>query len=175
MGLRRLIAIVGTATAASGLALSVVPMAGAKSGVPKGATVVKCKDSVTTQIPAGTDQELPSAPQGTQWGSSSCKKLGNGIEKTTYTLGQFSGNFIGKFKVYLNAGTVTGKFKLLPQEGSLGNVYSPTFGFASYAGNAKVVSGTGAWTGIKGKGTDLCMSKDGLHYTCFLKLILTKL
>jgi hypothetical protein len=174
MRIRRRIAIVGTASAAGGLALAFVPLADARSTPPKpppGSTVVRCRESVTTQIPADSSQELPSASSGEQWGQIHCRSpIGVGVAKDAFTVRTANGKMLGKFRAYFPTGTVFGRFALVPDEGSL-----QSFTTANYSGRVRIVSGSGAWSGVAGKGTDTCQSPDGLHYQCVLKLALSKL
>jgi len=163
--------------AAGVLAVWIVPASGAAKPVPPGATLVKCKALITTEIPGGQTQELPGAASGKQWGLAHCAKpLGIGVQKNAFAVDQNSGEMKGSFRAYLATGTIFGKFKMVPQEGSLSNPgLSATFASVSYMGTIKVVSGTGAWAGANGTGTTTCNASDGLHFTCINKLILTKL
>ncbi len=91
-----------------------------------------------------------------------------GIEKATFTQDAATQNLSGKFTVYFASGTVTGKFKFVPAEGSLVG-----FAAANYTGSVKIVSGTGTLSGAKGVGMATCTSPDGLHFNCVYQLALT--
>jgi hypothetical protein len=172
---RRRISIVGVAAAAGAFAAAaaITPAAVvAKSNT----TTVKCKYKVTTAAPSGSPDLLPGAANGEQWGSIHCSSpVGGGVRKDDFKTNLFSGNVKGKFTEYFSKGTISGKFLLIPQEGSLGNLYSPTFGASAFLGKVKITGGTGAFAAASGKGTSMCASNDGVHFKCVDKLDFTSL
>jgi hypothetical protein len=155
------------------------------------AIVLKCKVSLTTEPPAGSDSV--SAPsQGNQYGPVHCPKktiapavkgFGSGVEGNSFTIPD-SGDTVGRYTQYFGDGTVHGTFDLTPGEGSTsGGIVS--FQGQTWAGTLKVTGGTGAYKGIqdfkatkgkKGKagkkslGTMSCTSADGVHMTCSEKV-----
>ncbi|HTX31008.1 MAG TPA: hypothetical protein VMD09_06465 [Solirubrobacteraceae bacterium] len=91
---------------------------------------------------------------------------GAGLSIITYTealKGTTGFTDIGGFKSYFNRGTIHGTYSL---SGTL-----PTSGSSVTAtGPIKITGGTGAFAGIKAKGTQTCTSNDGgSHYTCVAK------
>ena len=166
--------IVGAASAAGVLALAIAPAAGAASSTtPKlSPNLVKCTGTLVTQLTAA-DMGLPPA-NGTQKGTVHCKKgLGKGQEKTTFKTNVISGNETGTFVIKYKKGTEKGKFTLLPQEGSLtgtGSMYS-AFGTAGFAGTLKFKSGTGIFKGLKGTGSLVESSEDGINFKIVEKVL----
>lgn len=169
--------IVGAASAAGVLAFAITPAAGvAASATPKlGPHLVRCKGTLTTKL-TPADLGLPPA-NGTQKGVVRCKKhLGKGHEKTTFKTNAVSGDVTGTFviKFKKKVGKVTGKFKLIPQEGSLGNgnPYAPgMFGAVNYAGTLKKVTwGKGKFVGVKGTGSVVESSLDGITFKVVEKI-----
>ena len=70
---------------------------------------------------------------------------------------------VGTFKGFYNTGTIHGVYKE--------NATIPTTGTTVTAtGPIKVLGGTGAFAGAKGKGTLTCVTNDGgNHFTCVAK------
>jgi hypothetical protein len=165
--------IVGAASAAGVLAFAITPAAGAATSTPKlSPNLVKCTGTLVTQLTAA-DMGLPPA-NGTQKGTVHCKKgLGKGREKTTFKTNVISGNETGTFVIKFKKGTEKGKFTLLPQEGSLsgtGNLYS-AFGTTGFAGTLKFKSGTGIFKGLKGTGSLVESSEDGITFKIVEKVL----
>jgi hypothetical protein len=169
------ISIVGAAVAAGAFATAALITPAAVVAKAK-TTTVKCKYKVSTAAPSGSPDLLPGAANGEQWGSIHCSKpVGGGVRKDDFKTNPSSGNEKGKFTEYFSNGTIRGSFLLIPQEGSLGNLYSPTFGASAFLGKVKVTGGTGAFAAAAGKGTSMCVSNDGVHFKCVDKLDLTSL
>jgi len=83
-----------------------------------------------------------------------------------------SGDTVGTYVDYLQAGSVHGAFVLTPQEGS-GTLTPANFESENWTGTLTVVGGTGVYKGIKGKkdtGVLNCTSPDSVHLTCTEKI-----
>jgi hypothetical protein len=164
MSLRRWTTAVGAASIVGGLTLA--PAAGASSNP----NLVRCTGKLATEIPAGQTEVIP-PNQGKQFGAVQCGKgIGAGLQKNSFKLHSSTGNLTGSFTAYFKNGTIKGKFKLTPQEGSLGNLNAPTFGAAGYAGTVNGLSGTGAFASATGTGTMTITSTDGIHFKLVEKL-----
>ena len=162
--MKRQIYLAGAATAASSLVLAVafVPAAISK---PKRAPGLTCHVSIGVSVPVGSTQVVVPADQGSMYGSVRCKQFGAGLQSATFSVVN-SGDTVGRYVDYFDTGTIRGAFDLTPQEGTFGG--NPAS--ASYLGTLTIKGGTGAYVGIKGKGTSTCASADGVHMTCTLKL-----
>ena len=103
---------------------------------------------------------LPPVSDGTAWGFANCPKVGSGTERDKFTVPD-SGNTESKFTMYFPLGTVAGTYELVPTSDQL------NFLAASWTGTMKVLSGTGAYKGIKsGTGTMTCSSPDQVQIAC---------
>ena len=96
---------------------------------------------------------------------------GGGIEASSFIV-PFSGDTIGTFTQYLSAGSIKGRFNLVPQEGS---PVSTGTGFSSqdWVGILTVTGGTGIYKGIRSNrnaGTLTCSSTDTVHLMCTEKV-----
>jgi hypothetical protein len=162
--------IIGVASAAGVLAIAIAPAAGvAKSNKPtSNPNLIRCTAKLTSAVPAGQDQVFPNQTPGEQWGWIHCGKgVGTGLEEIAYKI-PVSGDEVGTFVAYFKGGTIQGKLDLAPQEGSFSpNGSTATFGFASFAGALKHMSGTGALaSAATGTGTATCVANDGVHFKC---------
>ena len=101
--------------------------------------------------------------QGSEYGTAQCAKLGTGVQGDSFTVPD-SGNTEAKFTWYLRTGTVSGKYELTPQEGTL------NFLNVTYDGTLTVTGWHRHLHGIKGSGTMTCASQDGIHTSCTDKL-----
>lgn len=171
---RRRICLVGAALAACSLTagLAIASAAGAntvKASKKPVTFTVTCKTTVTTALPAGETQYTPPIQQGTDYGSVTCSgtRLRSGVQWDTWTIPD-SGDTVGRFRQYFNAGTVHGTFDLTPGESA-----PPTqdnLAATNYTGTVSVLSGTGVYWGITGHGTSVCASPDDIHLSCTVKL-----
>lgn len=177
---------IGAASVAGVLAIAITPAAGAAISTPTlSPNLVKCKGTLVVQLTAA-DMGIP-PDNGVQKGTVRCKKgLGKGKEvlnyKTHLTSGNITGTFSIKFKKKIHiagvtkkvkVGTAKGKFLLIPQEGTLGgtgNLYS-AFGAVGFAGTLKFKGGTGIFTGLKGTGSLVESSQDGITFKVVEKII----
>lgn len=135
-------------------------------------TVLKCKISLTTTPPSGSNTVSQPSSQGSQYGPVHCPKagFGGGIEKDSFTVPD-SGDTVGTYTQYFHAGTVSGSFDLTPTEGP--PISSSNFDAQSWTGTLTVTGGTGVYNGIKGKkgsGVFNCTSPDSVHLTCTEKV-----
>jgi hypothetical protein len=155
--------------------------AGSKSGSGhSGAKPIKlnCKLELIAAPAEGTNVVDQPPSQGSQYGPVRChpvgsSRFGGGIVATSFTVPD-SGDTVGKYVQYFKAGTVTGSFDLTPQESDFS---STSFSAQSWDGTVNVLSGTGAYQGIKGKrvGTMKCTSADSVHLHCVEKAKLKSL
>ena len=172
--MRRRIWLALTAVAAASLAVSagMAVAAGAKTTTSATKpTLLRCKVSLTTEPPNGSNAVSQPASQGSQYGSVHCPKpagFGGGVAADSFTVPD-SGDTVGKYTEYFNAGTITGAFDLTPQES---NFTTTSFESQTWQGTVKVISGTGIYKGIKGKkkGVMTCSSPDSVHLTCQVKV-----
>jgi hypothetical protein len=165
---KRHIRLAAAALCVAPLATGGVAAAAAKKSTKVKPTTVYCRTNVGVMIPAGATDITPPALQGTEYGSASCGKLGDGAQADKFTV-PGSGDTLAKFTWYLPTGTLTGTYDLTPQEGSLGT----GFASVSYLGTLKVTHGTGTLAGVTGVGTMTCSSPDSIHTSCTDKLELT--
>ncbi len=133
----------------------------AKPGKPvKPATIaVKCTTTVGVMTAQGDTSVTPPVQQGSEYGPAHCSKLSTGSQADSFVV-QDSGDTQATFTWYLRTGTVSGKYDLTPQEGTL------NFLNATYDGTLTVTGGTGTFRGIKGTGTMTCATQDGVHTSC---------
>jgi hypothetical protein len=167
---RRRISIVGAALTAGLLAVGVAiaPAASTKPAKPKPVTVT-CTTAVSTATPPGQSALVPPVMQGTDYGTVKCsgKQFGHGVHTDTFTVPD-SGDTVGTYTQYFDAGSIHGKFDLTPGEASPPT--TDTILASTYTGTETVAGGTGVYVGIKGTGTSTCASPDDIHTTCTIKL-----
>lgn len=138
--------------------------------------VLRCTMSLTTEPPGGSNI-VPQPPDGgSQYGPVRCPKLGfgSGIAGDSFKVPD-SGDSVGRYIQYFHAGSITGRFDLVPQEG--GQV-SANFEAQSWIGKITILGGTGVYKGISAKnGTGVlkCASPDTVHLKCTEKIRLTAL
>jgi hypothetical protein len=164
--------LVGVAISASSLVAGVGFAAAASKSAATAVkpTALKCKISMTTQPPPGSNVVLV-APQGSQYGATHCPTAGYGsgaiVDKFTVP---DSGDTVGTYYQYFHAGTIYGKFDLTPLPGN--GISSTSFQSQAWTGTVTVTGGTGVYKGItrakgkKGIGTMHCTSPDSVHLTC---------
>jgi len=166
--------IIGAASAAGVLTFTITPAAGAAtSTTPTLSThLIKCKGTLVTQL-TPADMGIPPA-NGEQKGIIHCLKgLGKGHELLKYKTNLTTGNLTGTFSIKFKKGMVKGKFLLIPQEGTLsgtGSLYS-AFGAAGYAGTLKFKSGMRHFKGVKGTGSLVESSQDGITFKAVEKVL----
>jgi len=141
----------------------------ASSGTAGTPIVLKCHISLSTAPPAGSPAVAQPPSGGTQAGPIHCPtaSFGAGVQWDSFKVPD-SGDTIGTFTQYFDAGSIHGTFDLTPQEGS-GNLTSTSFESESWLGTLKVTGGTGIYKGMKSKkgtGTLTCTSPDSVHLTC---------
>jgi hypothetical protein len=162
-----------TAAVVAGSLAVGVGMAGA-AAAPQAQKLV-CHVSLTTQPPPGSNTVTQPASQGSQYGRLNCGKprFGHGVVGDSFTVPD-SGDTVGKYTQYFNAGSVSGTFDLTPQQAG-----SPTdtnsFESQAWAGTIKITRGTGVYGLIKEKsaGEMKCTSVDSVHLSCVEKIKLT--
>lgn len=166
-----------TAVMATSLAVGVgMAFAASPSGSSKvKPTVLKCKISMATSPPSGSNTVPQPSSQGSQYGPIHCPTtgFGGGVVSDSFTVPD-SGDTVGTYTQYFHAGTVTGSFDLTPTEAP--PISSSDFDSQSWTGTLKVTGGTGIYKGIKGKkGTGVlnCTSPDSVHLTCTEKVKVT--
>jgi len=153
--------------------------AGAKTAGSTGkATKLVCKEELIAAAPEGTNVVDQPPAQGSQYGPVNCRPFGPagfgaGTIATKFNVPD-SGDTVGKYTQYFNAGTVKGTFDLTPTES---NFSATTFTAQDWQGTVKVLKGTGVYQGIKGKkvGTIACTSVDSVHLHCVEKVTLKTL
>jgi hypothetical protein len=124
------------------------------------AKTVTCATKTSIMIANGDTQVLPPAQQGGEYGTVRCAKmLGSGVQADTFTV-PASGDTLAGFAMYFGAGMVKGTYDLTPQSTGL------NFLKTDWTGTMRIVGGTGAYKGLKGSGTMVCRSLDGIHTTC---------
>jgi hypothetical protein len=141
-------------------------------------TVLRCKISMSTQPPAGSNSVDQAAPQGAQYGPSHCprKGFGSGVIADSFTVPD-TGDTVGTYVQYFHAGTIMGKFDLTPEPST--GISDSSFQSQTWTGTVKVTGGTGVYkgiTGIKGKkglGVFNCASVDSVHLKCNEKVKVT--
>lgn len=150
------------------------------AGSKTAATSIKlnCKVELVASPAEGTNVVDQPPSGGAQYGPVNCHPFGaagfgRGTVATKFTVPD-SGDTVGKYTEYFRAGTVKGAFDLTPQEADFS---ATSFTSQSWQGTVKVVSGTGIYTGIKGKkvGKLNCTSTDSVHLHCVEKVKLKSL
>lgn len=129
---------------------------------------LKCSISMTTEPPSGSASVDQPPAQGSQYGPLHCptKSFGPGIISDSFTVPD-SGDTVGTYVQYFNAGSIKGAFDLTPDEGA--PISDTNFSSQTWTGTVTVTGGTGIYKGIKGKkgtGTMSCSSPDSVHVTC---------
>ncbi len=163
--MKRRICVAGVALCVAALTFGVPALAAVPKTKPvKPATVnVKCATTVGVMVANGDMSVTPPVQQGSEYGPAHCGKWGSGVQGDSFTVAD-SGDTVANFTWYLRTGTVSGKYDLTPQEGTL------NFLNVTYDGTVTVTGGTGTFTGVKGTGTMTCASQDGIHTSCTDKL-----
>lgn len=153
-----------------GVASVAVGAAGASAAAPAaGKTMVlHCSMKLTVAPPAGGAAVTQPPDGGWQYGHGLCPTAGFGAAgvASPFTI-PITDDMVGKYVLYFAAGTVRGKFNLVPQEGDISNFLAE-----SWLGVMKVTSGTGIYKGIKAlkaPGTMSCSSPDTVHLTCTMR------
>jgi hypothetical protein len=143
-----------------GIALAVAPKA----------TKLTCHLSLTTEPPHGSNTVSQPASQGSQYGPIHCgRATGGGVTGDSFTVPD-SGDTVGTFTQYFDAGTIRGTFNIAPQEA--GPVSVNSFESQTWLRTMKIFGGTGAFKGIKSLrgGVLKCTSPDSVHLACTEKL-----
>lgn len=166
--MNRRIYVAGVASCAAALTIAASALAAAHKAkpvkAPKPAPIsVKCTTNVGVMVAQGESAVTPPVQQGEEYGPAHCAKFGTGIQADRFNIPD-SGDTQATFTWYLRTGTISGKYDLTPQEGSL------NFLNASYDGTLTVMGGSGTFRGIKGTGTMTCATQDGIHTSCTDKL-----
>jgi hypothetical protein len=68
-----------------------------------------------------------------------------------------TGNTLANVIWYFRSGSISGKYELTPEEGSF------NFLQADSTGTLTITGSSGAYRGIKGAGTIVCHTDDGMH------------
>jgi hypothetical protein len=162
------VTVVGAAPLAIGVAAaSAAPAAPAK---PK-PIVLNCNIQLTAAPLPGNGGTVDQPPtSGWMYGPFGCPRqgFGSGVEAASFTV-PLSGDTVGSFTQYLGAGSIKGKFDLVPQE----DLSSSFFSSATWTGDLTVTRGTGVYKGIKSNrnaGTMTCTSDDTVHLACTEKV-----
>jgi hypothetical protein len=139
------------------------------------ATKLTCKLTLTTAPPPGSNTVSQPPSQGTQYGPTHCPRagFGAGIVADSFIVPD-SGDIVGKYTQYFQAGSIKGSFDLAPQEGA---PISPiSFESQSWVGTLKITGGTGVYSavkGVKGTGVFKCATDDSVHLACTEKIKIT--
>lgn len=149
----------------------------AAAASPKTTTTAKpvkltCKLTFNTTPQPGDNTVAQPESQGSQYGPVHCARtgFGGGLVGDSFTVPD-SGDTVGKYTEYFNAGSISGKFDLAPQEGA--PIDQTTFSSLTWQGTIKITRGTGVYAGIKGeKGTGVmkCSTTDSVHFACREKI-----
>lgn len=160
-----------TAVAAASLAVTGGMAAAASPNAKTKPATFTCRMSLTTEPPDGSNTVSPPVAKGSQYGPIHCR-IGGGAEGDSFTIPD-SGDSVGRYVQYFNAGTIRGTFDLTPQEqpppGSL-----DAFSNQTWLGTVTITGGTGVYKGIKSKrGTGIvkCTSADNVHMRCTEKVM----
>jgi hypothetical protein len=165
---KRRICLVGIALAATPLAVGIGVASAKSTAAPKPVTL-KCHVALATVPPAGSASVDQPPASGAQYGVVHCPSIGGGIEADTFTVPD-SGNTVGSYSQYFGAGSIQGKFVLIPSEGS-GDLSATSFESESWVGTVTITGGTGVYAHASGKkGVLKCTSGDSVHLTCTEKL-----
>jgi hypothetical protein len=138
------------------------------SAAPAGSPVVlRCGLSMSVTPGPGSNMVNQPPSDGAMYGPHNCRTAGygRGIVAARFMVPE-SGDLVGTYTQYFHAGTLTGKFDLVPQEG--GQV-SQNFLAQTWVGKVTVTGGTGIYAavkGLKGGGVMKCASPDTVHLAC---------
>jgi hypothetical protein len=163
---KRRICVAGAVLGMCPLAFMVGSAAAAKTKTKSsagGGTRIVCSTKTSIMIPGGQSNVLPPAQQGTEFGTANCAKFGSGVQRDSFTV-PTSGDTVAKYALYFHTGTLYGTYDLTPGGDS------QNFLETDWTGTMKVLGGTGAYKGLKGTGTMVCKTLDGIHSTCTDKL-----
>ena len=169
--MRRRISFVAAIAAAGSLTIGVGLSAAAGPQAPK-PTLIRCAITLTTAAPAGQATVDQPASQGNQYGPTHChhKGFGWGVESVVFNVPD-TGDTVGTYTQYMDAGTITGSFDLTPDESQ---PLDPTnFLAQSWTGTVTITGGTGIYKGIKAKkgtGVLTCATTDSVHLSCKEKI-----
>lgn len=171
--MRRRICFAGTAVVAASLVIGVGIASAASSTSGVKPIVLKCHIALATAPPAGSAAVAQPPSGGNQAGPIHCPTatFGPGVEWDTFTVPD-TGDTVGTYVQYFDAGSIHGTFDLTPSEGS-GNLTGVSFESQSWTGTVNVLGGTGVYKGTKSKkgtGTLTCTSPDSVHVTCVEKV-----
>jgi hypothetical protein len=156
-------AIAGLISIGATTAVAAAPHAASRAKAATAKTKIGCKWSLNVQVPAGTNEVTQGTTSGVQYGTTVCASIGAGLVSSPFAIDD-QGDLTGKFVQYFKTGTTYGAYSLT--QSSSAPLSVTTFGSASYAGTIKVNGGSGAWKGVKGKGTVTCTTPDAVHYAC---------
>lgn len=167
--MRRRIYVGGTVIIAASLAVFVGTALAASPSKAKTKTVVfNCHINLTTEAPPGQQAVDVPPSRGTQYGLAHCGSFGGAVQAASFKVPD-SGDMVGGYAQYFNAGTLHGKFDLQPLTGL--EPSSTTFESQDWAGTVTVTGGTGTWAKASGKkGTLKCTSPDSVHLRCTEKI-----
>ena len=125
---------------------------------------IACTTSVGVMVAEGDTGVAPPVAQGTEYGTAHCSGgIGNGVQRDLFRIPE-SGNTLANVIWYFRGGSISGKYELTPQEGSF------NFLQADSTGKLTVTGGGGAYRGVKGAGTIVCHTDDGIHTRCINRL-----
>ncbi len=174
---RRRISLAATTVAGVSLALAVgIAPAIGKAGHrhATGAQYeLECNMSLTTMPPNGSSAVVAPVAQGQQYGGLQCghPPFYGGAVGDSFTVPD-SGDTVGKYVEYLNAGTIRGSFDLTPNEGTFG---ASSYQSQTWNGTISVTGGTGTFRNITSAkdGSMYCTSPDQVHLTCYESVLVT--
>jgi hypothetical protein len=131
--------------------------------------LLRCSSSPTTIPPPGQANVDQPPSAGAQYGPITCSSTGfaSGTVFNVFTVPD-SGDMVGTYTDYFDAGTIKGTFDLSPTDEDQ-PIGSSTFASQSWEGSVAVTGGTGVYQGVVGKdnkGTMSCNSPDSVHATC---------
>lgn len=136
------------------------------------AELLHCTSSPTTVPPQGQANVDQPPSSGDEYGPITCTSngFGSGLIADTFTVPD-SGDKMGTWTAYFDAGTVKGTFDYQPGEGQ--PIGANSFAAQDWEGQVTVTSGTGVYQGVKGKnnkGTGSCSNSDSVHSTCSMNV-----
>ena len=162
------ICLLGAAVAAVlilGVTSALAANSHAKKSKTSGGTKFSCTAALTLQPPSNDTNITPDSQQGVLAGANSCPKaLGKGVEAITYTTAD-SGDLVGRWQQWFNAGTLYGTFDLTPSDNNQPSS-TTSFSAASYDGTFVIKNGTGTAAKTTGTGTLKCNTQDSVHFSC---------
>ena len=155
--------ILGVASAPA--AISQAAKGGKKSKTPTTVTTtVSCASSLLLQVAPGAIDVTPAAQQGTEMGTSTCTRVGKGVQVQSFATAD-SGDLTGKWQTWFNAGSVFGTFTMTPGDNAPPTT-TTSFSAASYTGTFIIKSGSGAFAKATGTGTLKCSTQDSVRFSC---------